>query len=401
MARTWSSMCSSTAGAFEMLRTGALTVLVCLGLGLGLPRLVLAAATTPPPACRLDSASAIRVGEVLTAAANAYASLGQPLLYDKVETNPAQPSARPMTVNVYVVTDAAKGQTSPQGCSTGPVRRGDELDALSVRGGCVVVASDRMEIRCSSESVRQFSDVGGRTGRANPALLYVLAHEVGHLYQRRLGEYSGRVETIDLKAPLATKLETLRSSCDPTSTKREEDADEMALKILARLGTAPPYREPLFSEQGSVLWAADQLNLAANTWQQAAIEREFMSQPKPHPSFVPTEFPTPAATVEKNARKFVCEVLTKSTGAANYPGRSLTHPSLEQRMRRVAEALKPVAAGLPKTGAKQVYAPISILQEQLSPIFSVIYRETGVYMEGLQSAICRRVNSEVPAAGCR
>ncbi len=382
-----------------MVRAAVLAAIV--GAGQGLSLLALAESLTPPPSCRLDNAGATRVAETLTAAARAYASIGQPMLYDKVESNPAQAKALPRTVNIYVVNDAAKGQTSPQGCSTGPLRKDDELDALSVRGGCVVVAVDRMEIRCSSESVRQFSDVGSKPGRAHPALLYVLAHEVGHLYQRRVGEYSGRVETIDLKAPQAAKLETLRSSCDPSSTKREEDADEMALKVLAKLVPAPPYREPLFSEQGSVLWAADQLNLAANSWQQATVEREFMSQPKPHPSFVPTEFPTPPDTVERNAKKFVCDVLTKTAGVTNYPGRSLTHPSLEQRMRRVAEALKPVAAALPRTGGQQEYRPISVLQEQLSPIFSVIYKETGVYMEGLQSAICKRVNSETPTAGCR
>jgi hypothetical protein len=388
-----------TAEASKLLRASALTALV--GAGLGLPALALAEGTTPPPSCRLDNAGATHIGEVLTAAARAYTAMGQPLLYDKVESNPAQPKVLTMTLNIYVVTDAAKGRTSPQGCSTTPLRKGDELDAISVRGGCVVVAVDRMEIRCSAETVRHFRDVGGNPGRAHPALLYVLAHEVGHLYQRRVGEYSGRVETIDLKAPQAAKLETLRSTCDPTLTKREEDADEMALKVLIKLVPAPPYREPLFSEQGSVLWAADQLNLAANTWQQSNVEREFMSQPKPHPSFVPREFPTPPATVEKNAKKFVCDVLSKSTGVANYLGRSLTHPSLEQRMRRVAEALKPIAASLPKTGVQQEYKPISVLQEQLSPIFSVIYKETGVYMDGLQSAICRRVNSDAPTAGCK
>lgn len=382
-----------------MFRAAALAAL--LGAGLGLSPPAIAEGLTPPPICRLDNAGATRVTEALTAAARAYAAIGHPLLYDQVESNPAQPNALPKTLNIYVVTDAAKGQTSPQGCATRPLRKDDELDALSVRGGCVVIAVDRMEIRCSSESISQFSDVGGKPGRAHPALLYVLAHEVGHLYQRRLGEYSGRVEAIDLKAPQAAKLETMRSTCDPTSTKREEDADEMALKVLAKLVPATPYREPLFSEQGAVLWAADQINLAANSWQQATVEREFMSQPKPHPSFIPTEFPTPPATVEKNAKKFVCDVLSKSTGVVNYPGRSLTHPSLEQRMRRVAEALKPIAAALPKTGAQQEYRPISVLQEQLSPIFSVIYKETGVYMEGLQSAICGRVNSETPAAGCR
>ncbi len=363
--------------------------------------IAVAQSVSTPPECRFDSAGATRVAEVLGATARAYAALGQSVLYDKVEINPFRPNSSPNALNVYVITDAAAGKTTAQGCPTSQLRKDDELDPISVRGGCVVVAIDRMEIRCSSDSVRQFSEVGGKPGRAHPALLYVLAHEVAHLYQRRLGEYSGRVEMIELKAPSSTKLELLRTSCDLTSTKKEEDADELALKVLAKLVPYPPYREPLFSERGSVLWSVDQLNLAANTWQKANIEREFMSQPKPHPSFVPTEFPTPKATVERNAKKFVCDVLTKTSGTAGYPGKSVTHPSLEQRMRRVAESLKPVAASLPNSGAQQDYKSIAVLQDQLSPIFSMIYRETGVYMEGLQSNMCKQVNSENPVATCR
>jgi hypothetical protein len=69
-------------------------------------------------------------------------------------------------------------------------------------------------------------------------------------------------------------------------------------------------------------------------------------------------------------------------------------------MQRVAEALRPLAAGLPKSDAKQEYRPVAVLQEQLSDIFTFMYRETGVYLEALQSNICSRVNSDNPTEGC-
>lgn len=69
-------------------------------------------------------------------------------------------------------------------------------------------------------------------------------------------------------------------------------------------------------------------------------------------------------------------------------------------MQRVAEALRPFAAGLPRTGGKEEYKPVAVLQEQLSDIFTFMYRETGVYMEAVQGEICTRVNSDRPADGC-
>jgi hypothetical protein len=162
----------------------------------------------------------------------------------------------------------------------------------------------------------------------------------------------------------------------------------------------PPYREKLFSSRGSVLWAGDQINLAANTWSQAALEREFISQPAPHKSFVPTEFPTPPTVVRTNAKRFVCDVLTKKSGRVNYPLRSNTHPPLEQRMQQVAEALRAIAEELPQTDGSSDYQPVSQLQAQLGDIFSVIYRETGVYNRAIHKEVCTLVNSDEPVQGC-
>lgn len=352
------------------------------------------------PACRLDSSLAETVARPVTLASEAYRAMGKDLPFDSIAVNPGNAALGARVLAVQVVKDASKEGVSSEGCLTRTPGKSEPLDDRSVRGGCVVVAVERPQIRCSADAVRVFGELRNRPGREHPALLYVLAHELGHLHQRRLGEYAGRVERIDLSAKPADKLQFLKDACLPASTKREEEADAFALQVLIRLLIAPPYREPLFSEQGSLYWSIDQMNLAANTWRQQSLEREFISQAKPHPSFVPTEFPTSKAKVDTNAKRFVCDVLKQSKGSVLYPGKSASHPPLEQRIRRIAEALKPIAAGLPKAGAKQEFKSVAVLQEQISPILSQIYRETGVYLEGVQDGICTRVNSDTPAGGC-
>lgn len=366
--------------------------------------LLLAASTSfaqTPPACRLDTEGAAAAGKTIRLALRAYAELGTPLPIDDVLVNPSSSQLPPRTLGVYVLSDASASVVGKNGCleNKPALINGEELDTLSVRGGCVA-ASDRLEVRCSSSAVQLFGKQGKRQGLANPALLYLLSHELWHIKQRRPGEYASRVELIDLKQPRDVKLQTLRASCEPGLTEAEEDADRNAVRVLAKLLPDPPYREPTFSAQGSVMWGADQLNLAANTWRKAALEREFISQPKPHRSFIPTEFPTPPEKVAKSAKAFVCDVLTKRSGVVAYPDRAATHPALEIRIQRVAEALRPLASGLPKAGAKEEYIPIAVLQEQLSDIFTFMYRETGVYLEAVQSAICTKVNSDLPTEGC-
>lgn len=369
---------------------------------LALATLATSAWAEATPACRLDDEGAKTVETALRLATGAYANLGKRVPFDQVVVNPKSHTGNPRTLEVLVVSDASASKVNKAGCIVGKpgLVNAEELDNYSVRGGCIAVAGTTPKIRCSSEAVQIFGDMPERKERSNPALLYILAHELGHILQRRPGEYAGRVEPIKLELSQEAKLETLRESCEPGMTKAEEDADRLAVQVLTRLLPDPPYGEPMFSAQGSVLWGVDQLNLAANNWRKTAIEREFISQAKPHKSFVSMDFPTPMPKVNANAKRFVCDVLTKKVGTVLYPGRATTHPPLEVRMQRVVQALRSVAAGLPKTGEQQEYKPIAILQEQLSDIFTFMYRETGVYLEAVQSAICTRVNSDKPAEGC-
>lgn len=351
------------------------------------------AASPPIPICRLDNTDRVLVRDTFARAATAFKALGKPLPFEQVKVNEALAPGEKALV-VHIIRDS--NASSSKDCSERPVKNDEPLDDLSVRGGCLLVAVDSMEIRCSASAVKLFGDIGQKTSRANPALLYVLSHELGHLYQRRMGEYTGRAERIDLAQDKASKLKELQDSCDPSSTRKEEEADAIAVEVLKKLLPAAPYREPMFSDRGSLFWNIDQLALASENWQRTSLEREFISRPTVHKAFEPTEFPTPVKTIEKNAHRFVCDVLTKNAGSIFYPSKSLTHPPAEQRLMRIAEALRPAAMSLPDNSAQTQFKAVARLQGNLSPIFTQIYRETGVYMDAVQSSICTSVNSPQP-----
>jgi hypothetical protein len=352
------------------------------------------------PACRLDGSKNAIIEATLKRAVAAYSAMGKALPIGSLVMNPASPSTDPKALDVYVVADAAKDGTDANGCATRVPGENDAVDSFSVLGGCVVTAVDRPEMRCSASAVQVFAKAGRSQERESIALLYVLSHELGHLMQKRLGEYAGRVERIDLGATPAVKFDALREACDPVSLRIEEEADAMSFEVLVKLVGGSPYREPVLSERGSVYSNIDQLALAANGWQLLNARRDFMSQPKVHSSFEPTTFPTPDQEIEKNAKTFVCAVLKGKRGTISYPGRSISHPPMEQRLQRMAEKLQPVAESLPSKPGDPDFKPIAVLQGDLGRILTAIYRGTGVYMKSLQSKICTRVNGPRPDAGC-
>ncbi|KRR25251.1 hypothetical protein CQ14_09545 [Bradyrhizobium lablabi] len=378
----------------------AATVSLCL-LALGALASAQDASSAPKiPSCRLDSSKNAILQATLKRAIGAYAAMGKQLPVSKVAINPVSPSADPQTLDVYVVLDAPKGATDAGGCATRTPGEADAVDPLSVLGGCVVAAVDRPEMRCSSSAVQVFAKAGRSEERESIALLYVVAHELGHLKQRRLGEYAGRVEQIDLGTAPSARIDALREACDPVSLKVEEETDAMSFDVLVKLVGEAPYREPILSERGSVYSNIDQLALASNGWQLLNARRDFVSKPKVHPSFEPQNFPTPDKEIEKNAKTFVCAALKGKKGTIYYPGRSISHPPMEQRLQRMAEKLKPVAEGLPTKPGDPNFKPVAILQGDLGPILTFIYRETGVYMKSLQNKICTRLNGPRPDAGC-
>jgi hypothetical protein len=359
------------------------------------------AAAAGIPACRLDDTFKEIVESTVDRAIRAYHALGKALPIDAPQVNPRAFPIAARTLKIFIVRDAAQADVKPDGCAVRLPEKSELLDKLSVRGGCVIVATSVMEMRCSSAAVRIFGASRARDNRADPALLYLVAHELAHVIQGYASPYSGREEPIVLKDTQAAKLQLLRDVCDPVSTKREEEADALSLQVMGQLLSEPPYRETVFTERGSMYWNIDLLALATDAWRREALERDILSAPKLHSAFEPTEFPTPAKKINAAARRFVCDVLTKNKGVVLHPGRPGTHPPLEQRLRSIAEALKPIAYKLPATGGDKNFQPIARLQTDLSPVFTHIYRETGAYLEAVQAKICTAVNAPKPAAACR
>jgi len=353
------------------------------------------------PACRIDDTFKPLVGQTLDRSIRSYDKLGNHLPIRRIAVNEEVASDDAGVLHVVIVRDAGQRAVSSEGCATAPMAVGEPLDPLSVRGGCAVTAIESMELRCSSGALEVFTSSTQRRGRASPTLLYVLSHELAHVYQRWIGHYAGGVERVELAQERTIKIRALREGCDPVSTNREEQADAMALQVLIDLLVAPPYREETFSERGSLYWNIDLLALGSNAWEKYVLESEFAIEPKMHSSFVPTQFPTPARVVDAKARRFVCDILTKRSGSVVYPGKSGTHPPLEQRLRRIAEPLRPVAEQLPLSGAQADFVPVARLQQNVSPILTHIYRETGVFLESLQEKICTAINAPKPEQACR
>jgi len=169
---------------------------------------------------------------------------------------------------------------------------------------------------------------------------------------------------------------------------------------MVRLLTHAPYREIALSERGSMLWNVDHLNMVAQQWQTASVKRVAGGQPPPHDAFIQTEWPAPPEAAQQNAMRLVCDLLTLDSGEIYYPASTGNHPPLEQRVRRIAEELQPVALALPEADGRQPFQPIASLQDQVSPILNLMYRESGIYLESVHQAICTRINSDDPMAGC-
>lgn len=354
------------------------------------------------PACRLDHSYDEVVKTTVQRALAAYRASGMDTGLEAVAVNPAGgASSDPRRLNVYVVTNAAADAVDAKGCATRKFNKGETLDQLSVTGACNVASIKRPTILCSSDAMRVFAFAGENADRDSPALLYILSHEIGHIYQKKPARYAGQVIKIPLAADADAKLKQLLARCTPADTELEEQADAYSLGVLRALLAQPPYRERLFSEQGSLFWNIDLMALAADEWALASTEQEFMGKPTMHKSFVPTEFPTPRAKIRLAAKALVCDVTTKKKGVVLVPEISSSHPSAEQRLRRIAEVLKPFARSLPKTGGSKDFTPLVRLQQDLSPIFTQIYRETGVYTEALEAEICTLVRAPDPLKACK
>ncbi len=357
------------------------------------------------PSCRFDASLKEPVRVALDHALEAFKLEKISLQFNQGVVN-SDKGVPPGWVGIEVVKDATQDEVDPKGChkSEPPEVRQGSMDQISVRGGCYVSGEVLHLIRCSSAAVEAFRAGTSEVRPDSPALLYVLAHELAHLHQNRRGEFSGRIETIDLHKPKAVRLQQLEQSCAPGLITKEEEADDIALRILKRLLPAPPYRETVFSAKGSMYWNIDRIRLAANEWNRVNLARLNQETVPVHDTFNPNKpisLPATPKLVKSASRRFLCDVLKPTKGSIRYPVRQSTHPSAEARLRKIADVLSASASGLSDSDGSQTFHSIAQLQEGVSPIFAFLDREFGAYAANVHGEICSAVNGGLVEQMCR
>ncbi len=363
------------------------------------------AEVAPTPSCRFDSSLKEPVRVALDHALEAFKLEKLSLQFAEGVVNSDKPIP-PGWVGIEVVKDATQDEVDSKGChkSEPPKVRQGSMDQVSVRGGCYVSGEMANLIRCSSEAVEAFRAGTSEKRPESPALLYVLAHELAHLHQNRRGEFSGRIETIDLQKPKAVRLQRLEQICAPGLITKEEEADDIALRILRRNLPAPPYRETVFSAKGSMYWNIDRIRLAANAWHRVNLARLNHETVPVHDTFNSNKhisLPATPKLVKSASKRFLCDVLKPAKRSIRYPVRQSTHPSAEARLRKIADVLSASASGLSDSDGSQMFHPIAQLQEGVSPIFAFIDREFGVYVDDVHGEICSAVNGGLVEEMCR
>ena len=369
----------------------------------GVPQEILAGVTATP-ACRFDLSLNEPVRVTLSHALDVFKLEKLTLPFDEVVVNSETP-VPPGWLHVEIVKDATKGQVDQTGClKHGMESKGEgPLDQFSVPGGCYVSGGLPNLLRCSAGAVNSFMTGSSASRPGSPALLYVLAHELVHFHQNRRGEFSGKIETVDLHKSKALKLQQLERNCAPALITKEEEADNLALTVLKKRLPDAPYKEPLFSAKGSMYWNIDRIRLAASEWDKLTGHQLGLSEVKVHRTFDPNRsiaLPASATSVKSASQRFVCDVLKSSKGIIRYPARQSTHPSPEARLRKIADILGGSASQMSETGSAEAYQPIANLQEGVSPIFAFFDREFGIYIEKIHSEVCSAVNGGVTEAMC-
>jgi len=344
------------------------------------------ASATTPTRCRLSGVNEPEVEREARRVLAAYARLDRHLLFTTVIVN--REAARDDTLSIEII--APPSSTCPASVD----------DMGEVDGLCVAGADGRPVIRCSAPSIAALIT----KSEAAPALFYVLAHEIGHLFRRDEGSFLSDVTSVPLRGARSDRLQALKTACGHDPQLREEEAaDRLTLDALIAVLPTAPLRQPLLSARGSLYWNVDEILLAANRIQKLAAKRPG----KLHPQFDLDRVPLPGTPrcLDWAAERFVCDALSSRT-PVRYPLRASTHPAPEQRLRRIAERVTELVATVSDDGSGLEYKrrvgveAASELQQNVGAILQKLIEEEGEYLEQLHSRVCSIVNLNAAALAC-
>jgi|CXWL01.1.fsa_nt_gi hypothetical protein len=309
------------------------------------------------PLCRYDDTL---VADVRSAADLARRTIA-PFL-DGVAINPrTTPDARTLTVEIV---------RTPGGCGVG-----DPPDELSVTDGVCFAERGAPRIRCSAEALNALTEGDRKGGRASSALLYVIAHEVGHVQQGKAGEFQGKRAVVHLQRTEHAKWLELRQLCRAPNVDLlalEEQADLQALTVLERAVDLDRYRDPMLSPQSAIYMFVERLRLAAHaltTWENAPQG----DLRRPTALTVQTFDPTPE-NIERTSRRLLCQVRTSTNGILGLPNAPDTHPDEPSRLAAISTTLQRKAKQHPvgRLGRPREVPDITQIDETLIPTIGAI-----------------------------
>jgi len=277
--------------------------------------------------CRLDNTLPAPIPAALTSAWEV-AALQYPRAPKSIAINPLSASH---ALAVFFVKDQLSS-AARCGISTPPNGDGSsrEFDTQTVIGLCQARPQTRTLI-CSSNAVRALLDLERKTSaefaaRGNrvqavemdnsPSLIYLFAHEFGHILLEHSGAYFDGVMSVHLSENRAMNIEAFARACeaDDDQIQREAAADAFAFKTARDVFARPPFRSEssligaISSNSELIYWT----NKAFAGWS-AQYYGDFQGSPVP------------------NARQ-LCEMTAEKSGTIVSPVFGGGHPQLWSRL---------------------------------------------------------------------
>ena len=274
-------------------------------------------------------------------------------------------------------------------------------DAISVKGVCNVSTQKHISLRCSSGALKILLGRYLPEGSASPSILYLLAHELGHLAMTEKGKFTSTGKALPLSADSKKKLKWLRQGCLDTSQSRhyqaEEEADRLAILVLKKSLGFSPYKENVLNRQNARIWGADLIRLNLSYLKQWDGFWASDANSRLQSVYDPDSLPLPAseAYVSWAAKRFVCDLIAENeVGELLVPFHSLTHPPATARMSLVSKTLRKKQPTDSHDSASLSHAnalgldPFAELMGQLGEVFSHIDQQYAEYHNELQKNIC-------------
>lgn len=133
-----------------------------------------------------------------------------------------------------------------------------QRDMFSIKGSCVTNARSPMSIHCSAGALKMLlSREAAKELAPTVSILFVLAHEIGHLSENISSSYDTADYTVKGSWPRSDKFTVIRNQCQLGSSLRgrEAAADELALMVTQQHLSEINKRWP---KQGTISWLITQ-----------------------------------------------------------------------------------------------------------------------------------------------